>query len=624
LNRLSFDIYEHINSGFSKEEISKKFNVPIWIIDNIQKNGFIEKLDEEFEKFYDFINRNFIFDVKIISKMTGIKESKVLKFLKMIKRNELFSSDEVEIIFKIYQEKRIDELTEIFNNYIKDSFIHNLRPFKEIDIKNVKDWVLPQKLIIDFYFNPTEETFKNFEFYSKKYKDENKILTYYLILLYKTSAINNFCSLKDDFIEVREIYYEIYDKVKNILPKILLFELNKQSALSSLKILDKGLFNKAIKEMNKLLKLLNEEYKTIAKMSLFYLYIQYGNYKKAYEFIKNLDDNLEHIKEAKLIIEFSKGNYKEIIKIDYQFSIKLSNLNYQFLKAFSYLMLSNHNQAIEIIKNMQRVENVKEIPLFLARFYIFLSIYHKMFFDDEKSKEFLKNVMNYQSYPELLITKAFYYEDSSYLEPTTIAQSILKYWIEGRINKAIELARNNWSIHFLKVCSILLPKNLKKLKKYEEFSDVINYSKKPFIKLFILREEPILYVGNKTYKLRDNEVSASIIKILRRKQLPSYLFNKSTLRYLRKFFKSSLSIRKNEVILSAIVYCDYDEFLTIYRIIETTRNKDELRNALERIKKIFKGLMFSNKEYIRSSYIEELRKEIEHYLKKIKFYSKIV
>lgn len=624
MNRLSFDIYEHIRKGFSKEEISKKFNVPIWIIDNIQKNGFIEKLDEEFEKFYDFINRNFIFDVKIISKMTGIKESKVLKFLKMIKRHELFSSDEMEIIFKLYQEKRIDELTEIFNNYIKDHFIHNLRPFKEIDIKNVKDWVLPQKLIIDFYFNPTEETFKNFEFYSKKYKDENKVLTYYLILLYKTSAINNFCSLKEDFIEVREIYYEIYDKVKNILPKILLFELNKQAALSSLKILDKGLFNKAIKEMNKLLKLLNEEYKTIAKMSLFYLYIQYGNYKKAYEFIKNLDDNLEHIKEAKLLIEFSKGNYKEIIKTDYQFSIKLSNLNYQFLKAFSYLMLSNHNQAIEIIKNMERVENVKEIPLFFARFYIFLSIYHKMLFDDEKSKEFLKNVMNYQSYPELLITKAFYYEDSSYLELTTINQSILKYWIEGRINKAIELARNNWSIHFLKVCSILLPKNLKKLKKYEEFSDVINYSKKPFIKLFILREEPILYIGNKTYKLRDNEVSASIIKILRRKQLPSYLFNKSTLRYLRKFFKSSLSIRKNEVILSAIVYCDYDEFLTIYRIIETTRNKDELRNALERIKKIFKGLMFSNKEYIRSSYIEELRKEIEHYLKKIKFYSEIV
>ena len=184
MNKLSFEIYEHINSGFSKEEISKKFNVPIWIIDNIQKNGFIEKLDEEFEKFYDFINRNFIFDVKIISKMTGIKESKVLKFLKMIKRNELFSSDEVEIIFKLYQEKRIDELTEIFNNYIKDSFIHNLRPFKEIDIKNVKDWVLPQRLIIDFYFNPTEETFKNFEFYSKKYKDENKILTYYFNILF--------------------------------------------------------------------------------------------------------------------------------------------------------------------------------------------------------------------------------------------------------------------------------------------------------------------------------------------------------------------------------------------------------------------------------------------------------
>jgi len=61
LNRLSFEIYEHINSGFSKEEISKKFNVPIWVVENLEKNGFIEK-------FYDFINKNFIFDEEIISK----------------------------------------------------------------------------------------------------------------------------------------------------------------------------------------------------------------------------------------------------------------------------------------------------------------------------------------------------------------------------------------------------------------------------------------------------------------------------------------------------------------------------------------------------------------------------
>ena len=544
--------------------------------------------------------------------------------MKIIKDVEFFNNEELEIIKKLYEGGRINELTEIFNNYIKDSFMSNLKPFSEIDIKNVKDWVLPQKLIIDFYFNPNEETYKNFDIYAKRYKKENKILTYYLILLYKTIAINNFGFSKEDFLEVKEIYNEIYNKIKKIVPKILLFEINKQAAISSFKTFDKTLFNRAIREMNKLLKLLKEEHRIIAKMSLFYLYIQYGNYKKAYEFIKDLDDSLEHIKEAKLLIEFSKGNYKEIIRTNYQFSIKLSNLNYQFLKAFSHLMLSNHNQAIEIIKNMERIENFKEIPLFFTRFYIFLSIYYKTLSEEEKSKEFLKNAMNYQSFSDLSITKAFYYEDSSDLEAMTISQSILKYWIEGRINKATEIARNNWSIHFLKVCSILLPKNLKKLKKYEEFLDVIKYSKKPIIKLFILREEPILYIGNRTYKLRDNEVSASIIKVVRRKQAPTYLFNKNTLRYLRKFFKSLISIRKNEVILSAKVYCDYDEFLTIYKIIETTRNKEELKFALERINRIFKGLIFSNKNYIRSSYIEELRREIEHYLKKIKFYSEIV
>jgi len=51
--------------------------------------------------------------------------------------------------------------------------------------------------------------------------------------------------------------------------------------------------------------------------------------------------------------------------------------------------------------------------------------------------------------------------------------------------------------------------------------------------------------------------------------------------------------------LSTNVYCDYDEFLTIYKIIEITRNKEELKFALEKINKIFKGLMFSNKPYLK-------------------------
>lgn len=70
---------------------------------------------------------------------------------------------------------------------------------------------------------------------------------------------------------------------------------------------------------------------------------------------------------------------------------------------------------------------------------------------------------------------------------------------------------------------------------------------------------------------------------LTRKQVPAYLFNKN----------------KKQSYFSANVYCDYDEFLTIYKIIETTRNKEELKFALEKINKIFKGLMFSNKPYLK-------------------------
>jgi len=62
---------------------------------------------------------------------------------------------------------------------------------------------------------------------------------------------------------------------------------------------------------------------------------------------------------------------------------------------------------------MERIENFKEIPIFFTKFYIFLSIYYKTLIDNEKSKEFLKNAMNYQSFLGLSITKAFYYEDSS-------------------------------------------------------------------------------------------------------------------------------------------------------------------------------------------------------------------
>jgi len=72
----------------------------------------------------------------------------------MRKSSQKKNDEELEIIRKLYEQKGIDELTQIFNNYIKDSFIANLKPFNDIDIRNVKDWVLPQKLIIDFYFNP--------------------------------------------------------------------------------------------------------------------------------------------------------------------------------------------------------------------------------------------------------------------------------------------------------------------------------------------------------------------------------------------------------------------------------------------------------------------------------------
>ncbi|MEO0179137.1 MAG: hypothetical protein ABIL61_05335, partial [candidate division WOR-3 bacterium] len=185
-------------------------------------------------------------------------------------------------------------------------------------------------------------------------------------------------------------------------------------------------------------------------------------------------------------------------------------------------------------------------------------------------------------------------------------------------NKAIELSKNNNNKHFLKVCAILLPKSIKKIKKYPELSDILDYAKKPIIKLFILREEPILVIENKTYYLNPNEVFASIVKIIRKKHAPTYLFNKNTLKYLRKLFKGLLTIRKNEIMINAKIYFDFDEFLTLYKTIETTRNKDELKSTLNKIEKLYNGLPFSNKGFIKNQYIIELREEIENYLRKVK------
>ncbi|MEO0213129.1 MAG: NUDIX domain-containing protein [candidate division WOR-3 bacterium] len=582
-----FQVYNFLREKISKEEIAQKFNVPIWFIENVEKYGYIDKLDEDFEKFYNFIDNTLNFNPKEISTRTGISENKVRRFLNMIKNMSFYTREEIEIINQLSNENRIDELTQIFNNYIKDSSIENLKPFTKIPLENVKNWVLPSKLIIDFYFNPSYETFKNFELYGKERKEEGKFLTYYFILLYKTIAINNFSSKVEDFQEVKDIYYEIYEKIKPICPKIILFELNRQAYISSLRIADKKLLNKTLSEMRKLLKLVNEEFKPYLKISLFYLYAQYGNFKKAGQFLENLDENLEFVKEAKIILKFNNCEYKEIIKTDLKFSSKLSNLNYQFLKAFSYLMLGNFNQAIEIIVNMERVENVKEIPIFFAKLYAFLSIYYKMLNEEEKSKEALSFVMNYQSLNDLAITKAIYYKDSSYLNGLTIQQLILKYYLEGRINKAIELSKNNNNKHFLKVCAILLPKSIKKIKKYPELSDILDYAKKPIIKLFILREEPILVIENKTYYLNPNEVFASIVKIIRKKHAPTYLFNKNTLKYLRKLFKGLLTIRKNEIIINAKIYFDF--LLLKHKTYwgfakgKIEENEDELNSAIREL-----------------------------------------
>jgi len=50
----------------------------------------------------------------------------------MRKSSQKKNDEELEIIRKLYEQKGIDELTQIFNNYIKYSFIANLKPFNDI------------------------------------------------------------------------------------------------------------------------------------------------------------------------------------------------------------------------------------------------------------------------------------------------------------------------------------------------------------------------------------------------------------------------------------------------------------------------------------------------------------
>ncbi len=74
-----FQIYNLLRAGIKKEEISKDFNVPMWFIESVEKYGYIEKLDTDFEKFYKFIDVHLDFNPSNISKSTGIPESKLRK-----------------------------------------------------------------------------------------------------------------------------------------------------------------------------------------------------------------------------------------------------------------------------------------------------------------------------------------------------------------------------------------------------------------------------------------------------------------------------------------------------------------------------------------------------------------
>ncbi|MCS7244512.1 MAG: hypothetical protein RMJ38_00050 [candidate division WOR-3 bacterium] len=558
-----FLIYKSIKEGKDIDYILQTYNISKGTVYKIKNYGFIKIRPKEL-KVIEYVEKNPFKSINEIS--TELNLSKVFVYRTLKKYNIFVFKDadknDLTIINFLIQKNDIDNLIKFAHYY------HIIVPYDVIaKLKNIPLELEIFKIDYEItqIVKKPDDLLYEIEEYLNKLKERNYMLSYYFAL---SSKFDIFI-LKGEYSKIINYYDEKFDKLLSLTVKSRLYN----SLSNAYSFIDANKALNIIKKQKKIYRKLNLSQKRKVLKFVEAFYYNLGYFKKSYRLSRK--GSLINILSA-----YAMGKYQEVISRNYISNNKLESFIINYAKAISYLFLSDTSKAMTTMSNAYKEMGENLIPNVAEFYYTFLIVYHR----------FLNTKLDLEIFEELKsvlgnnINKHFYAivtGDISHLEKSP-KDLVIKYWISGRVNRAIELASRFGIRTILYLLLLFQPKSFSKIKKYKILKDFIKFAKKESIKIFFLRKRPYFILRNKKHYLKTKGIHLALIELFYKCSLPAWKLSKNELRILKYRLKIPIFENKGEIVLNANVHTDINEALLS---IEA--------NNLKRAKKLFKSIPFA-------------------------------
>lgn len=558
-----FLVYKSLKEGKDINYISKAHNVSRETIYKIKKQGFIKIRAKEL-KVLEYVEKNPFKSINQISNELNL--SKIFIY-RTLKKYNIFvfkdaSKNDLAIIDFLIQKNDID-------NLIKFVYYHHIIiPYSSIaKLKNIplELEIFKIEYEIEKMTKKLDDLLLEIDEYLNKLKQKNHMLWYYYALVSKFSIF----IFKNEYSKIISYYDEKFDKLLSLTIRARFYN----SLLNAYTFIDARMALNIVKKQKKIYKKLSSAQKREVSKFIQAFYYNIGDFKKSYKLSKK--GSLINILSA-----YAMGKYQEVIESEYVLNSKLENFTINYAKALSYLLLSDTNKAmITMISAYKDIEK-KFIPNAVELYYIFLIVYHRFLNTKQDLEIFeeLKSILgnNINKHFCAIVTG-----DISQLGKSP-RDLVIKYWINGRINRAIELASKFEIKTIIYLLLLFQPKSLSKIRKYKILKDFLKFAKKESIKVFFLRKRPYFIIKNKKHYLRTKGIHLTLIELFYKHSLPVWKLSKNELKILKYRLKIPIFENKGEIVLNANVHTDINEALLSI----------EAKN-LRRAKKLFKSTPFS-------------------------------
>ncbi|MEO0197532.1 MAG: hypothetical protein ABIL78_06445 [candidate division WOR-3 bacterium] len=555
-----FLIYKELKNN-NAQYVLEVFGLSKGALYKIKREGFISIKPRE-KLVLDYVQREPTKSIIEISKELNLSKSFIYRVLKkyniFVFKNSKRYLDIINFLASINDIENLRKFIVYYNLYnLEPEFILNLKEIP-LELKIFKF----EYLLKNFKLREIEEEIDD---YLNELKNEGKLLIYYRTLALKFDVL----ILKKDYSKIIELYDKKIEKLISfsIRARLLGRIANAYSLVGTYK--DSIITLRKLKKAYK--KLSNKEKQEILEY-VFVVYYNIGNYKLAY---KNARTTL-----AKVMFAFALGKYNNVINMDFKNLSKHGQFIVNYAKALSYLFLGKPNEAISTMSFAYENMDIKEIEDLLEFYYIFLTIYHKFLRTglDKSYFEELKKILKEKIDPHFY---AIVTGDTSKLIKTP-KSLLIKYWIKGRINRAIEISKKFGVKTLLYLLVLFQPKFYSKTKKYRILGEFLPLFKRDVIKLFILRKKPYFILKGKKHYLKPSGISLTIIELLFNNQIEKLKLNKKEINTIKYRLKIPIIESHNHFILNANTYIDFKEALIAYNV-----------KNIKKLKLLFKSEPFS-------------------------------